>query len=203
VVLGAGAGVGLTLLGHQPASNAGPAHHSPSTGPPSPAPTASPSGTTPSPSPSLPAKQQAANALAALLARSGADRSAITQAVTSAQNCSNLSGDETVFNNAASSRQSLLDDLTALPSRSALSASMLQDLTTAWQASGQADQAYAKWTQDAISGGCSTSGYSSDANYQAAAAPDQQATTSKQAFTALWSGIASEYNLPDYQWNQI
>ena len=52
-------------------------------------------------------------------------------------------------------------------------------------------------------GGCSTGGYSSDANYQAAEAPDQRATTSKQAFAALWSGIASEYNLPDYQWNQI
>jgi hypothetical protein len=203
VVLGAGAGVGLTLLGHKPASTAGPAHHGASTGPPSPAPTASSPGASPSPSASLPPRQQAANALAALLARSGTDRSAITQAVTAAQNCSELSQDETVFNNAASSRQSLLNDLNALPNRSALSASMLQDLTTAWQASAQADQAYAKWTQDAISGGCSTSGYSSDANYQAAAAPDQQATTSKQAFTALWSGIASEYNLPDYQWNQI
>jgi hypothetical protein len=43
-------------------------------------------------------------------------------------------------------------------------ASMLQDLTTAWQASGEADQGFAKWTQDEISQGCSTNDQS-DASY--------------------------------------
>ena len=79
---------------------------------------------------------------------------------------------------------------------------MLQDLTAAWQASGQADQDFANWTQDEISQGCSTS-YQSDASYQAAMAPDGQATKDKQAFAPLWAAIADEYGLPRYRYNQI
>ena len=154
-------------------------------------------------SPALPSRRQAAQALAALLAQSGTDRTAVTQAVSAVADCSpGLSQDETTFSNAASSHQALLGKLAALPDRSALPASMLQDLTTAWQASGQADQDFAKWTQDEISHGCSTN-YQSDANYQATTVPDDQATTYKKAFAALWTAIANEYGLPLYQYNQI
>ncbi len=76
---------------------------------------------------------------------------------------------------------------------------MLQDLTTAWQASGQADQDFAKWTQDEVSRGCSTN-YQSDANYQATTVPDDQATKYKKAFTELWAAIANGYGLPLYQY---
>jgi hypothetical protein len=79
---------------------------------------------------------------------------------------------------------------------------MLQDLTTAWQASGGADQDFARWTQDEISHGCSPN-YQSDASYQATAVPDDQATTYKKAFAALWTAIANRYGLPLYQYNQI
>jgi uncharacterized lipoprotein len=79
---------------------------------------------------------------------------------------------------------------------------MLQDLTTAWQASGQADQDFAQWTQDEISHGCSTN-YQSDASYQATTVPDEQATKYKKAFAAQWAAIANEYGLPLYQYNQI
>ena len=79
---------------------------------------------------------------------------------------------------------------------------MLADLTAAWQASAEADQDFARWTQDEISQGCSTN-YQSDAGYQAAAAPDGQATKDKKAFAALWAAIADEYRLPAYQYNQI
>ena len=154
-------------------------------------------------SPALPPRRQAAQALAALLAQSGTDRAAVTQAVSAVADCSpDLSQDETIFTSAASSRQALLGELAALPDRSALPASMLQDLTTAWQASGQADQDFAKWTQDEISQGCSTNDQS-DASYQAAAVPDDQATTDKRAFAALWAAIANEYGLPLYQYDQI
>jgi hypothetical protein len=154
-------------------------------------------------SPALPPGRQAARALAVLLAQSGADRAAVTQAVSAVQDCSpGLSQDETIFRNAASSRQALLGKLAALPDRSALPASMLQDLTEAWHASGQADQDFANWTQDEISQGCST--YDpSDASYRAAMAPDDQATKYKKAFAALWAAIADEYGLPLYQYNQI
>jgi hypothetical protein len=154
-------------------------------------------------SPALPSRQQAAQALAALLAQSGTDRAAVTQAVSAVAHCSpGLSQDETIFSNAASSRQALLGQLAALPDRSALPASMLQDLTTAWQASGQADQDFANWTQDEISHGCSTNDQS-DASYQAAMGPDKQATTDKKAFAALWTAIADEYGLPLYKYNRI
>ena len=154
-------------------------------------------------SPGLPPRRQAAQALAALLAQSGTDRTAVTQAVSAVADCSpGLSQDETIFSNAASSHQALLGKLAALPDRSALPAPLLQDLTTAWQASGEADQDFATWTQDEIAQGCSTN-YQSDASYQAAAAPDDQATKDKKAFAALWTAIANEYGLPSYQYNQI
>jgi hypothetical protein len=169
------------------------------------APASSPVSSSPSAvsSPVLPPQRQAAQGLAVLLAQSGTDRAAVTQAVTAVADCSpGLSQDETIFSTAASSRQALLGKLAALPDRSALPASMLQDLTTAWQASGEADQNFAKWTQDEISHGCSTN-YQSDASYRAAMVPDDQATTDKKAFAALWTAIANEYGLPSYQYNQI
>jgi hypothetical protein len=154
-------------------------------------------------SPELPSRQQAAQALAGLLAQSGANRAAITQAFGAVADCSpGLSQDETTFSTAASSRQALLGQLAVLPDRSALPASMLQDLTMAWQASGEADQDLAQWTQDEITNGCSTNDQS-DASYQAAKAPDKQATQYKKAFAALWTAIADEYGLPVYQYNQI
>ena len=154
-------------------------------------------------SPALPPGRQAAQALAVLLAQSGTDRAAITQAFNAVADCSpGLSQDETIFSTAASSRQALLGQLAALPDRSALPASMLQDLTTAWQASGQADQDLANWTHDEISHGCSTNDQS-DASYQSAMGPDKQATTDKKAFAALWTAIADEYGLRRYQYNQI
>jgi hypothetical protein len=154
-------------------------------------------------SPVLPPLQQAAQALSALLAQSGTDRAAVTQAVNAVAACSpGLSQDETIFSNAASSRQVLLGELAALPDRLALPASMLQDLTAAWQASGEADQDFAKWTRDEISQGCSTNDQS-DASYQAATVPDDHATAYKKAFAALWTAIANEYGLPLYQYDQI
>jgi len=194
---------GLFLLGHRPASNAGPAHHSVSAGP------SSPVVVTPSPSialsssASLPPGQQAATALVGLLARSGADRSSVLGAFTAAEHCFDLSRDEMVFKKAESSRRSLLGDLAALPNRSALPPAMLQDLTAAWQASSQADQDYAKWTQDAISRGCSTNSYRSDTYFQAAGPLAQRATTDKEAFATQWSSIAGQYHLPEYKANQI
>ena len=169
------------------------------------APASSPVSSSPSAvsSPALPPRRQAAQALAGLLAQSGTDRAAVTQAFNAVADCSpGLSQDETTFSTAASSRQALLGKLAALTDRSALPASMLQDLTTAWQASGQADQDFANWTQDEISHGCSTN-YQSDASYRAAMVPDKQATKDKKAFAALWTAIANEYGLPSYQYNQI
>jgi hypothetical protein len=200
VVLGGSAVIGLKLS-HNPASNAGPVHPSASTGLSSAVVTTSPS-TVLSSSALLPPQQQAADALAELLAESGTDRTAIGRAVSAAEGCSDLKQDETVFKNAYSSRQSLLANLATLPDKSSLPAAMLHHLTLAWQESSQADQYYARWAHDAITG-CRLGSYASDPNFRASAGPALKATADKEAFVSQWSSIASEYGLPTYQSDQI
>ncbi len=131
------------------------------------------------------------------------DRNAIVQAVNDIEQCGpNLNQDPQTFQAAAASRQDLLSQLANLPQRSALPQDMLSALTTAWQSSVAADQDFARWAQDEISHGC-TQNDQSDPNAQAAAGPDQQATTSKQDFVGLWNPLASRYGLPAYKWNQL
>jgi hypothetical protein len=150
-----------------------------------------------------PPEQQAADSLSALLTQSVSDRSAIVSAVNDVNACGpNLSQDVQTFQNAATSRQNLLSQLANLPDSSALPASMLQSLTSAWQASMQADQDYAQWAQDEASQGCVPNDHS-DSNYQAAGVPDGQATTDKQAFVSSWDPIATQYGLTTYQWDQL
>lgn len=115
---------------------------------------------------------------------------------------SNLSGDAATFQQAASSRQRLLGKLAQLPDGSALPAQLIQDLTGAWQSSQQADKDFAAWANDENSSGC-TPNDSSDANFQAATAPDNQATADKKAFVSQWNPIAGQYGLPAYQWDKI
>ena len=79
---------------------------------------------------------------------------------------------------------------------------MIQALTSAWQASAQADQDFAQWAQDEATQGC-TPNDQSDRNYQAAAGPDNQATADKRAFVNLWNPIATRYGLATYQWDQL
>jgi hypothetical protein len=151
----------------------------------------------------LPPRQQAAKALAALLAQSVTDRSAITGSASDVDQCgTNLSQDAQTFGNAATSRQNLVSQLAGLPARTALPASMLQDLTQAWQASASADQDLSQWAQDESSAGCTPNDHA-DPHFRAAKRPDKQATSAKQAFVSQWNPIASTYGLTSYQWNQL
>jgi len=156
-----------------------------------------------SPTSGAPAEQVAAQDLSQLLAQSATDRSAIVAAVNDVNSCgSDLAADIQTFQQAAVSRQSLLSQLTGLPDSYALPTQMLQDLTSAWQSSYQADQDFAGWANDENSNGC-TANDTSDSDYQAATEPDDQATADKQAFVNLWNPIASQYGLPTYQQNQL
>ncbi len=151
----------------------------------------------------LPPQQQAAKALAALLAQSVTDRSAITGSVSDVNQCGpTLSQDAQTFDTAATSRQNLLSQLAGLPGRTALPASMLQDLTRAWQASASADQDLSQWAQDESSGACTPNDHA-DPHFQAAVGPDHQATSAKQAFVSQWNPIAAQYGLANYQWDQL
>lgn len=150
------------------------------------------------------AQQQAAVALSALLAQSGTDRSSVIQAVTDVRSCGNsLHQDTQTFAGAANSRQALLSRLDRMPGRALLSASMIQDLTSAWQASAQADRDLARWARDEASHRCTPRKSGSDANLQASYGPDSQATRGKKAFARLWNPIASRYGLTHYQWDQL
>jgi hypothetical protein len=60
----------------------------------------------------------------------------------------------------------------------------------------------AAWTQELASGSCAPSG-NSRANFLAAAAADNLASTSKNSFVTMWNRIASRYGLPLYQGNQL
>jgi hypothetical protein len=150
-----------------------------------------------------PSEQQGAAALAALLSQSVEDRSAVDAASQDVSACDpNLTQDVQTFDDAASSRQSLITQLSALPDASSLPSTMIQALSGAWQASMQADEDFAAWAEDEASGTC-TPNDTADPNYQAATGPDQQATTDKQAFVSLWNPIAQQYGLTTYTWNQL
>ena len=145
---------------------------------------------------------QAAQALSALLATSVTDRSSINAASNDVAACGpNLSQDQQTFETAASSRQSLISQLSTLQGVSTLPAAMVQSLSSAWQASEQVDQDYATWASDEFSG-CTPNG-TSNQSYQDALTPNQQATQAKMAFASAWDPIATTYNLATYQWDQL
>jgi hypothetical protein len=150
------------------------------------------------------AQRQAAAALAGLLTQSVTDRASVIQAVTDVRSCgTSLHQDARTFTGAANSRQMLLSRLGRIRGRALLPAAMLQDLTSAWQASAQADQDLARWARDEASRRCTPRNSGSDANLQASYAPDAEATTGKKAFTRLWNPLASRYGLTNYQWDQL
>jgi Double zinc ribbon len=154
------------------------------------------------PSPQSP-RQSAADNLAALLGQSVSERGSIVNAVSSVTECSqNLSQDPQVLQSAADSRRALLSRLASLPGRSALPATMLQQLASAWRASARADQDFAQWANDELSQGC-TPNDQSDPNFQAAAGPDARATAGKKAFVRAWNPIATQYRLTSYSWDQL
>jgi len=148
-------------------------------------------------------QRQAATQLSALLAKSVTDRAAVTAAAVDVRGCGpNLPQDAQTFAQAASARRGLLSQLASLPGRSALPAAMLQDLTSAWQASAQVDTDLSRWAQNNITRGC-RHGARSDAHLRASYAPGAQADTSKRAFAAQWNPIARQYGLTTYQRSQL
>ena len=156
-------------------------------------------------SPSAPAvtEQQAATSVATMLAQSVSDRAAISSAAADVGNCGpNLNADPKVFDDAASSRKSLLASLNAMPGRAALPAALVSDLTQAWQASVAADQAYAKWASDEVTQGCVVND-TSDPGYLATVTPDQNATKYKAAFVGEWNPVAARYGLTQYQQDKL
>jgi hypothetical protein len=148
-------------------------------------------------------EQQAATSVASMLSQSVSDRAAIISASNDVGTCGpNLASDPKVFDDAASSRQSLLASLTAMPGLATLPPALISDLTNAWQASIAADQAYAKWANDEIAQGCVPND-TSDPGYLETETPNTNATKYKTAFVAQWNPIAAQYGLTQYQQGQL
>jgi hypothetical protein len=150
------------------------------------------------------AEQQAATTVSALLAQSVSDRAAVINAVTDVRDCGpSLRKDARTLTTSARSRQRLLSQLESMSGRSALPAALLADLTSAWQASIQADTDLAHWATDMSKGRCTVHKSSRDANLRASYVPDGQATVGKEAFAAQWNPIARRYDLTTYQSDQL
>ena len=158
-------------------------------------------GSAPPSSAAASAEQQGADNLSALLSQSVSDRGTINNAYNDVASCGpTLAQDQGTFQQAVTSRQSLLSRLGSMPDAAALPAGMISSLTQAWQASITADQDFAAWAKDE-SANCTPNG--SDANLSAATVPDNQATRDKTAFVSSWNPIAQQYGLPTYAQDQL
>ena len=146
-------------------------------------------------------QQQAASGMSGLLSQSGTDHSDVNAAVTSVTECKGLTADAKTFTKAAANRQALLAKLAALPGRSALPATMLSELTGAWQASATVDTDLARWAADGA-GHCKKNNFK-DPNYTATIPYDSKATNDKTAFVKQWNGLARKYGFQSYSPSQI
>jgi hypothetical protein len=193
---------GARTAAHDQAAPGRSAGGSPVAAPSSPAPSGGQATGASSPGTEDSAQQAAASNLAGLLNQSVGDRNSVNNAYNDVLQCGpDLDQDAQVFQDAASSRQQLLSQLADLPSRSALSPSMLQDLSDAWQESVQVDGDYQQWAQDQASNGCANG--NTDSSYVAAEGPNTQATANKTAFTSQWNPIAGQYGLTQYQQGEL
>jgi len=148
-----------------------------------------------------PTGKSAATALGALLAQSVTDRDTIVSAVGAVNHCTSAVGQAPAqFQEGATSRQRLLKQLASMPGRTLLPATMVRELTTAWQASATVDEDLSKWAQDEVSSSCHTH---NDANLAAADGPDGTASSAKSAFVSQWNPLAARYGLTRYSTGQL
>jgi hypothetical protein len=170
----------------------------------SPAGAASSSGSSASASASAdPAQQAAARQLNTLLSQSGNDHSDVVGAVLSVEACKALRPARMTFGTAAGHRRDLLTRLATMPDKSALPPALLADLTTAWQASAQADTDMHDWAQDLISGGCHKGKTHDDQKYKDSLGPDSTASSAKARVSRAWQPLAGKYGLTAYQPNDL
>ena len=169
-----------------------------------PAPTSEPS---PTPTTVPRAEQQVAR-LAALLAKSAAQRQQVLGATSEIANCGDVQGAENSLRTSAMERQSDLNQLASIKVAAIPNgAQMKYDLTQAWTASIASDDSYASWAADELrnTNGCVPNDYG-DSNYAAAQPPngsDATATQFKSAFLQNWNALASQFDVPTYTAEQI
>ena len=146
-------------------------------------------------------QQQAASEMSGLLSQSGTDHSDVNAAVTSVTECKGLTADAKTFTKAAANRQALLAKLAALPGRPALPATMLSELTGAWQASATVDTDRLVRAADGVTGMQEEQLQGPELHRQIPY--DSKATNDKTAFVKQWNGLARKYGFQSYSPSQI
>ncbi|MHB8681383.1 MAG: hypothetical protein ACYDA2_04720 [Acidimicrobiales bacterium] len=145
------------------------------------------------------AGRPAAETINALLVQNEPNRALAqngTQAIGSCGELTTAIGD---LQRSASARQDLVSELGTLDVASLPGGgSAVSTLQRAWRDSAASDAAYAQWGQDEAAHGCTADDHG-DPSFQAAQAPDEQATAAKDEFVRLWNPIAARYGLPSWQ----
>lgn len=143
-----------------------------------------------------------AQSLNSLVSTSADQRTNVVNAAGDLEQCGNPQSDQNGFSQAASTRQSVVNQLGGLQlSLIPNYQQLVQDLTSGLDYSIQSDNSYAQWAGDEITN-CSTD-YNNDANFLAAQQTDPQANAAKLAFTNLWNPIAQQYGLPTWDPTKI
>ncbi len=146
----------------------------------------------------LPGEQGAASQLAGLLQQSANARTTVVAATQAVTACADPASQISQMQQAIDLRQGVLNSLGQVQVGSIPNGStMISDLTTALQASSQADQDFIAWMNDVEGAGCPVP-TTSDSNYQAASNASSTATTAKDAFVALWNPVAQQFGLTQF-----
>jgi hypothetical protein len=139
--------------------------------------------------------------LGSYLARSAAARPTVQNAINAVQACSESpSSGAATLQQAISTRQDILHglatlDVSALPN----GAQLVSALTTAMNNSLDADHDYHAWMADLVNSGRTCgSNPNQDSNYVAGGNASAAATTSKDAFVAIWNPMAPRYGQQTY-----
>ncbi|MFI2368483.1 hypothetical protein [Streptomyces sp. NPDC018833] len=145
-----------------------------------------------------------ARALSGLLERNEGNRGSVGEAVRRMMACPGSSGlleVQGVFEDAASARDSLVQDLAALDV-DLLPSAMTENLESGWEASADADRAYAQLAEEVMSG-CTSGAVVASAYWDEASRANTRATAAKKDFVSDWNPLADEHGLPTMAWDEV
>lgn len=145
-----------------------------------------------------------AKQLSRLLGDSNASRSAVIRSVENIKKCDELGRAARELRQAAQQRNNLVDrlkqlTLDTLPQYQELT----EALTTAWQASAEADRHYAAWADEVAGEGCSGGSAPTTDRLSEANAASGEATEAKEQAAGLWNPTARKYGLPERKVTQL
>ncbi|MFE4453564.1 hypothetical protein [Streptomyces sp. NPDC056796] len=149
-------------------------------------------------------EEEQALALSTLLDRNEGNRSDVGRAVNRMTGCPGRSGlreAKEVFDGAAAEREELVRDLEAL-GPDLLPDSMTGDLRSGWQASADADRAYALLAE-AVMDDCTSTAVMSSSHWRDASRASTRATRAKKDFVSAWNPLAERHGLATMSWDEV